>query len=202
MLALAACMALSACGRRDAGQDSSHLAPPEAPGSGSIQEDVTVTPTPTAGTFTLQQGYSDPYREVSIVGLKEYKKIKTEKFTDKAGKGKKYLVLFLKIRNRSNEKIYFNVNYLGARLDGEEIENTFLLNEPEGYPTVFSNIAPDSYYGGFIAWEVPEGWKKMEITYNGWRDSDGLTLNSMFTRKELEEPEEYSSYTYSQDGGQ
>ena len=160
------------------------------------------TPAPTAGVITPEQGYSDSDREVSIVGLKEYKKIKTDKYTDTAGKGKKYLVLFLKVRNRTSEKVYFNVNYLSAKVDGKEIENTVLFNEPEGYPTIFSNIAADSYYGGFIVWEVPKGWKKMEVTYEGWRDSDGLTLNSTLTKEDLTKPEKYSEYTYDQSGGQ
>lgn len=156
------------------------------------------TPMPTASIITPEQGYSDSEREISIVGLKEYKKIKTDKYTDIAGKGKKYLVLFLKIRNRTNERIYFNVNYLSARVDGEEIENTVLFNEPEGYPTIFSNIVADSYYGGFIVWEVPKDWKKLKVIYEGWRDSDGLTLNSTLTKKDLKEPEEYSKATYDQ----
>ncbi len=156
------------------------------------------TPEPTAGVITPEQGYNDAEREVSIVGLKEYKKIKTDKYTDAASKGKKFLVLFLKIRNRTNEKVYFNVNYLTAEIDGKEIENTVLFNEPEGYPTIFSNIAPDSYYGGFIVWEVPKDWKKMSLVYAGWRDSHGLTLNSAFTKKDLKEPEKYSTYTYGQ----
>ena len=159
---------------------------------------ATEPPKPTAGAITLEQGYSDSDREISIVGLKEYKKIKTEKYIDMAGKGKKYLVLFLKIRNRTNEKIYFNVNYLSAKVDDKGIENTVLFNEPEGYPTIFSNIVTDSYYGGFIVWEVPKDWKKLEVVYEGWRDSDGLTINSTLTKKDLKEPEEYSKAAYDQ----
>lgn len=158
------------------------------------------TPSPTTGAITPEQGYSDSDREVSIVGLKEYQEIKTDEYTDKAKKGKKFLVLFLKVRNRTNEKVYFNVNYLSAKVDGKKIENTVLFNEPEGYPTIFSNIVADSYYGGFIVWEVPKGWKKLDITYEGWRDSDGLTLNSTLTKKDLSEPEEYSKNTYDQGG--
>lgn len=156
------------------------------------------TPVPTAGVITPEQGYSDSDREISIVGLKEYKKIKTDKYTDKAGKGKRYLVLFLKVHNRTNEKVYFNVNYLSGKVDDKKIENTVLFNEPEEYPTIFSNIAADSYYGGFIVWEVPKDWKKLEVTYEGWRDSNGLTLNSALTKKDLTEPEKYSQTAYDQ----
>ena len=156
------------------------------------------TPSPTAGVITPKQGYSDSDREVSIVGLKEYKQIKTDKYTDKAKKGKKFLVLFLKVRNRTNEKVYFNVNYLSAKVDGKDILNTVLFNDPEGYPTSFSNIAANSYYGGFIVWEVPKNWKKIKISYEGWRDSDGLTLNSTLTRKDLKKTEKYSPALYEQ----
>lgn len=204
---LAGNLLLTGCGRVGSRSGGSPAASADVSAAADIhspeaaegeKEEVTEPPSPTSGVFTPEQGYSDPYREVSIVGLKEYTKIKTDRFTDKAKKGKKYLVLFLKVRNRSSEKIYFNVNYLSAKVDGKEIENTFLLNEPEGYPTIFSNIVADSYYGGFIVWEVPKKWKKVEVVYEGWRDSDGLTLKSEFTKKDLKEPEEYSKYTYDQ----
>lgn len=156
------------------------------------------TPSPTVGIITKKQSYSDSDREVSIIGLKEYKQIKTDKYTDKAKKGKIFLVLFLKIRNRTNEKVYFNVNYLSTKVDGKDIINTVLFNDPEGYPTIFSNIAANSYYGGFIVWEVPKNWKKVKLSYKGWRDSDGLTLNSTLTKKDLEKPEKYSTALYGQ----
>jgi len=207
VIIMAESIALAGCGKIGSNSDSRPVASQDSlrdtENKTSVAEKESEnpgTPSPTTGAFTPEQGYSDPYREVSIVGLKEYTKIKTDKFTDRAKKGKKYLVLFLKVRNRSSENIYFNVNYLSAKVDGKKIENTFLLNEPEGYPTIFSNIVANSYYGGFIVWEVPKNWKKMEIVYEGWRDSDGLTLDSKFTPKSLKEPEEYSKYTYDQSG--
>ncbi len=146
------------------------------------------TPVPKNATFSRKKEYSDSERTVSILGLQEYKKLKTEKYTDKASKGKKYLVLFLKVYNKGKDKNYFNVNYLSAKVDGKEIENTFLFNEPEGYQTIFANIAGSSTAEGFIVWEVPEKWKKMEVTYAGWRDSDGLTLDAKLTKKDLKNP--------------
>lgn len=160
------------------------------------------TPEPQKATINLKKEYSDLARTVSVLGLQEYKKIKTDKYTDKASKGNKYLVLFLKVYNKGTETDYFNVNYLTAKVDGKKTENTFLFNEPEGYPTIFANIGGGETAEGFIVWEVPNGWKKMEVTYEGWRDSDGLTLNSTFTKKDLTEPEEYSKNTYAQSGGE
>lgn len=121
----------------------------------------------TEAVFSAEQAYSDANRAVTILGFKEYKKLKSGQFTDKAAKGKKYLVLFLKVTNYLSEKDYFNVNYLTAKLDGKKIENTFLLNAPEGYPTIFTHIEPSSSIGGFIVWEVPENWKKLEVSYTG-----------------------------------
>lgn len=143
-------------------------------------------------TFSREQAYSDADREVSILGLKEYKTLKSDKYTDKATNGKKYLVLFLKVKNNLPEKDYFNVNYMTAKLDGKPIENTFLLNEPEGYPTIFENIESGSSIGGFVVWEVPKNWKKLEVSYRGWQPRAGLTLECILTKKDLKAPEKYS----------
>lgn len=155
-------------------------------------ESVAATPTPTEATFSMKQGYGDANREISILGLKEYKKLKGEKYTDKAQDGMKYLVLFLKLRNRSVNKDYFHVDYLSAKVDGKDIENTFLLNEPEGYPTIFTNIAANTTQSGFIVWEIPSDWKKLEVTYNGWQGSDGLSLHTTLTKADLKKPDKYS----------
>lgn len=137
----------------------------------------------------MKQGYGDANREIAVIGLKEYKQLKGKQYTDKAKKGKKYLVLFLKIHNRKNDKDYFHVDYLEASVDGKKIENTFLLNEPEGYQTIFTNISAETIQEGFIVWEVPEDWKKLEVTYNGWQGSDGVSLHAKFGKKDLKDPE-------------
>ena len=150
------------------------------------------TPEPQKATINLKKEYSDPARTVSILGLQEYKKIKTDKYTDKASKGNKYLVLFLKVYNKGTETDYFNVNYLTAKVDGKKTENTFLFNDPEGYPTIFANIGGGETAEGFIVWEVPADWKQIKVTYKGWKDIDGLTLDVDLSRKSLKKPEQYN----------
>ena len=81
-------------------------------------------------------------------------------YTDKAAKDKSYLVLFLEIYNKQNEKDYINVNYLSTKVDDTEITNTVLFNEPEGFQTVFQNIEPENTLSGFIVWEVPKDMEK------------------------------------------
>jgi len=151
-------------------------------------EKVAETPVPTDADISMKQGYGDANREIAVIGLKEYKQIKGKQYTDKAKKGNKYLVLFLKIHNRKNDKDYFHVDYLEANIDGKKIENTFLLNEPEGYQTIFTNISAETIQEGFIVWEVPEDWKKLEVTYNGWQGSDGVSLHARFGKKDLKDP--------------
>ena len=91
-----------------------------------------------------------------------------------------------------NEKDYFNVNYLTAEVDGKKTENTLLFNEPEGYPTIFANISGGETTEGFIVWEVPADWKKIKVTYKGWEDIDGLTLDADLSKKNLKKPSQYN----------
>lgn len=193
---LLASLLLSGCGNiGSSSADKASKAVSEetnAEGSENMQEKVAETPAPTTGSFSAKQSYSDGDREVKILGLKEYKKIKTDKFTDKPKKGKKFLVLFLSVRNQMSEGVYFHVDYLHARLDGKEISNTVLLNEPEGYTTMFTTIPAKSEQAGFIVWEVPSDWKKLKLTYEGWKGSNGLTLKGTLTPKDLSAPDALS----------
>jgi len=153
---------------------------------------VQETPEPKKASVSLKNEYSDTARTVSVLGLQEYKAIKTDKYVDKAPKGSRYLALFLKVYNKGNEKDYFNVNYLTAKVDGRKTENTFLFNEPEGYPTIFTNIGGGETVEGFIVWKVPANWKRLKVTYKGWKDIDGLTLDTELSRKDLKKPEHYN----------
>ena len=136
---------------------------------------------PVEATISAKAGYGDAKRQINVIGFKTYKKLESEMYTDKAAKDKSYLVLFLEIYNKQNEKDYINVNYLSTKVDDTEITNTVLFNEPEGFQTVFQNIEPENTLSGFIVWEVPKDWKKIEIVYNGWKDSDNLSINCTFT---------------------
>ena len=158
--------------------------------------EVTETIEPKAGQLSASQQYSDAYREVKFLGLKEYKKLKGDNYTDKAKKNKKFLVLFLSIRNTSNEKDYINPNYITAKIDGKEIGHTFLVNEPFSYPTIFTNIEPGRAIGGFIVWEVPKNWSKLEMEYSAWKNIDGLTLSAKFSPEDLSDPLMYNAVNF------
>lgn len=185
---LIGCILLSGCGKINENEQNT-----TSVSTNNTETPVLETPVPKEANLNCKEAYSDTGRTISILGFKEYKKLKANKYTDTARKGKKYLVLFLEIYNKGTDKDYFNVNYLSAKIDGTLIENTFLLNEPEGYPTIFTNIEGGNSKKGFIVWEVPQNWRKLEICYTGWKGSDGLTLKTKLTRTDLKEPEIYTS---------
>lgn len=165
----------------------------------SLAEDTPIpdkTPVTKKVSVSASMAYSDVNRLVTFLGLKEYKKIKGETYTDTPKNNDKYLILFLSIKNNSYEENYINYNYFKAKLDGKEIEHTFLLNDPKGYPTIFTHLQPGGNIAGFIAWEIPDKWKKLEITYNGWKDTDNISLNGNFTPGDLSDPLIYNSSDY------
>ena len=183
------------CGKKEINENNIPKASSNSPRAEEISslptESVPETPEPTEAAFSPEQGYSDSRHGVTILGLKEYKKIESAQYTDKAKKGKKYLALFLEIENKGNDTDYFHADYLTAKVDGKEIHNTFLLNEPEGYPTIFTNIAPGAVQSGFAVWEVSAGWKKIEVAYDGWRAGEGLSLHTELGRGDLKAPEKF-----------
>lgn len=130
--------------------------------------------------------------KLEIWGSAVYDKIEGEDFIDTPAEGKKYLVLFLKIQNKTGKDDYFNYNYLNAKLDGEDITDTFLINDPEGYTTIKTKLANAKNTLGYMAWEVPEDWEKLEVTYTGWTQSYSTEPTILLTPEDLEMPEQYN----------
>ncbi len=155
------------------------------------KEEAEQTPPPKESAISLKEHYSDSSRYISVLGLKEYRKLEGDFGTDKPAEGNTFLVLFLEIENNGTEKEYFNPYETSADVDGNKAENTILINQPEGYPTIFTNIEPGMAQKGFIVWEVPIKWKKFKFTYTGWKGSDGLTLDAVFSKKDLKSPKKY-----------
>lgn len=148
---------------------------------------------PSVEKMTADVGYADSEREVAVLGMKEYKKLKSKIYTDKPKKGKKFLVLFLKVRNRGYKDDYINVGNLKTELDGKGIETSVLVNQPENYPTLFQSVPGGTDISGFIVWEVPKKWNKLHISYSGWEYSSSVILDINLTRKNLAEPPKYDS---------
>lgn len=140
--------------------------------------------------------YNDNVYSIKTLGLKEYSSLRskgydTQKkigYMDKPEQGKKYLVLFLSIKNTADEDVYFHPDYLSAKVDGTKIQNTFLYNDPENYKSIFKTIKANDYDEGFIVWEVPKDWKKLVMTYKGFELLGGKRLKLTITPQDLKDP--------------
>lgn len=128
---------------------------------------------------------------LEIIGSAVYDKIEGEDFTDIPSKGKKYLILYLSIKNTSGKDEYLNYNNIITKLDGVEINDTFLINDSKGYANIKTNIPTGLITQGYLVWEVPENWEKLEVTYTGWTPTHYTEPTIIITPEDLEEPEEY-----------
>lgn len=144
--------------------------------------------TPDDVTVTMDEFYGDTRCAVHLLGLQEYETLEGETYTDTPEEGLQYLVLFLQIENRTESEDYFNTELLDATLDGEAITNTFLINDPENYSTIFTNIPGESTANGFIVWQVPEDWNTLALTYRGWEGSGNVIVHATLTRGDLKAP--------------
>ena len=89
-----------------------------------------------------------------------------------------------------------NYNYLSAKVDGKDIEHTFLINDPRNYPTIFTHIESGKTVAGFIVWEVPKNWKNFKVVYDGWKDINNVSIEATFKPKDLFNPPIYDVMDY------
>ena len=150
-----------------------------------VPEHIPITET----TFNAKTPYGNTKRYIEFLGMKEYDSLGNGNTMDTPSEGNVFLVLFLKLENRTDIPDYINPYYVTANIDGKEMENTSLLYDPEGYQTVFANMDPQSEAQGFIAWEVPKNWEELRLDFNNWENVDHIDLHATFTREDLKEPE-------------
>lgn len=128
---------------------------------------------------------------LEVIGSAIYDKIEGKSFTDMPSDGKKYLVLYLSVKNTSGKDEYFNYNNIVTKLDGKDITDTFLVNDPLKYTTIKTYLTNGMITQGYLVWEVPESWEKLEVTYTGLTPTHFTEPTIVITPKDLEEPEEY-----------
>ena len=194
-----AALLLSACGASDKNTttDSTEQSVVSAENSGTHDfdpaemptEDVVPEPvTPTEEKFDAKTPYGNTSHYIEVLGLKEYDSLGKGNTLDKPADGKVFLVLFLNVENRTETDDYINPYYVTATVDGTEIENTVLVNDPKGYTTLFTHIQPEESMSGFVVWEVPEKWKTLDVNFDNWKDTDHVLLDASFTRDDLKDP--------------
>lgn len=88
-----------------------------------------------------------------------------EYFKDTPSDGKKYLVCFFEVENISDKDSYVNSLYIKAYLDDYAINTSAVMNGIDEYKSLGGDLQPGKKMKGFICFEVPTNWEKLEFTY-------------------------------------
>lgn len=134
-----------------------------------------------SGSIAMNEPYGDSKVHIECTGLVQYDKIEGDKYTDIPADGNAYLVLFLNIINYDINDIYFNAEAFDSSVDGTNISHTFLVNAPEGYPSIFQAIPAQSHLDGYVVWEVPKNWRELSFNYNGCVGTEKYSISGVFT---------------------
>lgn len=138
--------------------------------------------------------YSTTDLYVELLGAETYTKLEGfRNFVDEADAGHEFLVIYLEMGNRQISEKYFHYDYLKATLDGVEIENTFLKNNPQNYEPIFKSIPSESAIQGYLVYKVPTGWSNLSITYTGWGEDEDKLMKFEITPKDLKKVAPYVS---------
>lgn len=161
-------------------------------GTDGISDEVPENDTREPETVSLVMNKTNGNEKVSVtlIGLKQYDKLENDSYTDTPEEGNVYLVMFLQVSNHDNGDDYINPENLSATVDGNEIQNCALFNPPESYEPIFNHISNGEERMGFIAWQVPSDWQKLEMEYDGWQDTCNLIVTADVSPDMLCDPPE------------
>lgn len=123
--------------------------------------------------------------QIECIDFKQYKSVEGNKYTDTPADGSVYLVMFLNISNSGENDLYFSAESFFSTVDGTDLSHTFLVNDPEGYSSIFNSVPADTTTDGYIVWEVPADWKELTLHYTGWQDVLNTIIDGRFTPDDL-----------------
>ena len=131
--------------------------------------------------FALLGGLSETSKTItdtSVGAAPKSDEMKADFYTDKPGDGNVFLVLFFEVENVSDEDDYFNYFNIESYVDGYSSSIKILLNKPDGAGTLTGNVAAGKKMKGQLSWEVPSGWKELEVSYKNslWKGDKAATF--------------------------
>lgn len=139
-------------------------------------------------TVSMTEVYGDTNFRMELLGFQEYDMLEGEDYTDTPQEGNVFLVLFADIQNHTIENDYINPQLLSTTVDGIVIENTFLVNNPENYKSLFQHVNMTNDLTGYIVWEVPADWQELSLTYSGWEGSAHVIVSASLTPEDIQTP--------------
>ena len=155
------------------------------------QEDPQETIEPVTAQLNMEEPFNNTRIKVACTGFAQYDELNGDSYCDVPKEGNVFVVMYFNIENYTRTGTYFSAESFRSSVDQTDITHTFLVNDPEGYPTIFKNIPAESGINGYIVWEVPENWKELSFTYTGWKESHAVILNGTFTPADLKTPTPY-----------
>ena len=101
--------------------------------------------------------------EFTFLGIEKYVD-DSDWALDKPAEGKEFVILKIKIKNVGAEDEYINMYYEDSYCDDVSVDPELLLYNYEGN-TIWGDVAAGRAREGYIAYELPIGWEKIEFTY-------------------------------------
>lgn len=93
---------------------------------------------------------------------------------DKAEEGKEYVILNIEVKNTGKDNEHVNMFYEKSYCDDVAIDPESILFNHSG-ETIWGDVASGKIRKGYIAYEAPIGWEKIEFTYDPLGDNE-ITL--------------------------
>ena len=178
IIALVAVMALGATSCSSKSQNSSSEAKSQQTGTIAVTEAKTeeATNVPVNVDAIKPGNYTEHDNlKFSFESAKQYSEIKSEYYTDKPGDRKVYVVLNFEVENISKEEQHLNMFYTKSYVDDYKADQKSLINVPgnDDYEMLSGDIGVGKKQKCYVAYEIDENWKKLEMTY-----TDGVSSNS------------------------
>lgn len=156
-------------------------------GADDMSNEISETDTrePETVSLVMNKMNGNEIISVTMTGLCQYDSLASDTYTDIPDDGNVFLVMFLQISNHDNGDDYINPEALSATVDGTEVTNCALFNQPESYEPIFNHISKGEERTGFIVWQIPSDWKVFQMKYDGWTDTCALTVTADVTPEML-----------------
>ena len=193
---LAACaLFLASCGEGTNGADRNDT--PSANGTSGIDVDTSNgtneggmpyangMDTPHTTGTNANDGYADAGTIASIGGtvasgglqftLDRVERFESDgMFASTPREGHEIIILWLTVQNVAAEDLFINMFYTVAYLDGFSVTETFVMGV-EG-DTIWGNVSSGRGRRGYVAFELPLGWSKLEWRYSDWFTDDEAVI--------------------------
>lgn len=127
-----------------------------------------------ASECTVGQSVSAGNLEFTFVGVEKYVD-NSEWALDSAADGKEYIVFKIKVKNVGEESEHVNMFYEDSYCDDTAIDPVRVLFNYDG-ETIWGDVAAGRVREGYVAYEAPIGWEKIEFTYEELLGDNKITL--------------------------